>query len=127
EFDLYLATRPAADEDWTAPSPDLFASINGPCKDGSPNLSQDGLVLSWASPTPTCADPNALYIAIRSSTSQPFGLDLAAQDLFSAVNGGRQVNDQDPWLSADGSYLVMASDRGGNGARLYQAVAQSGN
>jgi hypothetical protein len=55
-----------------------------------------------------------MYVATRSTASEPFGTPVPVTELNTAND------DDDPWLSADGHILLMTSDRSGN-YEIYEA------
>ncbi|MEM9489494.1 MAG: hypothetical protein AAGC55_10140 [Myxococcota bacterium] len=95
--------------------------INTECDDEGPHLSEDGRALVWSSPPAAdeCnADDRDLFIAVRADTEMPFIRDTELQNDFSEVNQS-DVFDSDPWLSADGSYLVLSRGAPGEARRIY--------
>lgn len=97
--------------EWSVPE-NLGSIVNSTARDGCQTLSRDGLSLYFASDRDTGSDMN-LYVAERSSTSEPFG----AGQTLGAINAAG-ADDICPSLSYDGHTLFFASTRsGGCGSR----------
>lgn len=107
--DLYLSTRATTGDAWSTPQP--LAGINSGAADYSPILSQDKLQLYYDSNPTGNAD---LHVATRASTGDAFPAGAAIAELDS------NLEDADPWISADGRHIVFVSNRTGTYA-MYEA------
>ena len=110
--DLYVAQRASAQDTWGAPTP--LAELNTPSTDSMPFLVVDGLVIYFSSDRPGGMGARDLYMASRTSISEPFGPPVALTELNSSGDDDR------PWLSPDQRTIIFASTRSG-GFRLYEA------
>jgi len=112
DFDLWLATRQAKNEDWGAPV-HLGDILNSRGMEWTPCISADGLELYFAGGTWGNTD---ISVARRNSFSEPWG---AAESLGPTVNS--TVWDFGPSISADGLELFFSSSRPGGfgGPDLY--------
>ena len=116
-YQIYLATRPSADEPWQDVSQDLLASVNSGSFESSDGfLTADGLTLYFSS-TRNSAQQGDLFVAQRSSLQLAFGVPRALADLNTAAD------ERDPWLSLDGSLLYFSSNQGGQYALYVSAHA----
>jgi Tol biopolymer transport system component len=81
-------------------------------------LTDDGLTLLYSSghANGTMTESADLYVAVRSSTSEPFSATAPLSELNTAAE------ERDPWLSADGKTLFFVSNRDGL-LNIYQATA----
>lgn len=77
-----------------------------------PSMTHEELDLYFTSPTQGLND---IWVARRTLTSDPWGSGALVAELSSPQN------DQDPEVSVDGLNMFFASDRGGDGMRLYVA------
>jgi hypothetical protein len=77
-----------------------------------PSMTYEELELYFTSPT---GGLNDIWVARRTFTSDPWGSGALVAELSSPQN------DQDPEVSVDGLNMFFASDRGGDGMRLYVA------
>ncbi|MEM9489493.1 MAG: hypothetical protein AAGC55_10135, partial [Myxococcota bacterium] len=121
---IFFATRtdPTMHDGWT--SPEYASELSTDCNDDAPGLSEDGRTLVWssqASAEDCVANDHDLFIAERASVDDPFVLDPERQDLFSEINVVGEF-ESDPWLSADGNYLVLTKEETGNPRRLYHTT-----
>jgi Tol biopolymer transport system component len=86
----------------------LGPEVNANGYDGGPAVSSDGLMLFFASDRPGGFGANDLWVATRTSATDPFG---------APVNLGPQVNtpgfEDRPAIGSDGSTLYFMSDRPG--------------
>jgi hypothetical protein len=108
----YFSTRPTAMDAFAAPAAIPELSF----KDQSTVdafLTDDGLTLFYSSSPPEGAGD--LFVASRRTTSDPFTLSVALDDLNTAAYAER-----DPWLSPDGQTFFFTSDRTGL-LQIYQA------
>jgi len=117
ETDLWVATRATPGDNWGSPV-NLGPTINGPSKEKTPEISEDGLALFFQSTQPGGQGSTDLYVTTRETISAPW---VAPVNLGPTVNS--RVFDTVPALSGDGSTLYFNSDRtGGFGSRdIYQA------
>jgi Tol biopolymer transport system component len=94
--------------------PQLVAGIRSDTDDvQDPALSDDELEIFFTSPT---GGINDIWSARRAATADPWGAAAPVAELSSAQD------DEDPELSADGLTIMFASDRAGDGVRLYVAT-----
>lgn len=77
-----------------------------------PSMTFEGVELYFASST-GAAGPSDIWVSRRISVADPWGPSVVVAELSSASN------DDAPDVSADGLAMVFASDRGGDGMRLY--------
>ena len=103
--DLWTSTRPSRDEPFGS-SMHLGTAVNSSEDEAGPCLSDDGLILLFASERPGGYGGADIWMSARSSTDAPWS---------EAVNVGPTVNsvesEGDPDLSADGLAMVLASGR----------------
>lgn len=90
---------------WGTPQP--IAELNAGPLDSRPRLSPDELTVYFYSTRSGGAGDRDLYVAKRTSTSQPFGTPANLGEL----NTGS--SDRDPAASADGRIIVFSSTRAG--------------
>jgi hypothetical protein len=109
--DLYLATRSSTGAPWG--TPEMIAGVSSSEWDGDARLVRGGLELYMAS-NRLDPDDGDLYLATRSSTSEPFSEPEPIAELNS-----RRV-ESDPWISEDRRYIVFTSDRSGDD-EIYEA------
>ena len=116
-FDIWVATRVTADNDWGTPV-NLGPTVNSSYRDLSPSMSTDGLVLFFFSDRPGGLGGRDLWLMSREKTEDGWG---APVNLGSPVNISYQ--ERAVFISADGSTLYFISDRpGGLGNRdIWQA------
>jgi Tol biopolymer transport system component len=114
--DLYVADLSSA----VASNAVDLAAVDSAADDGSPVLSRDGLTLYFASKRtdPAARGNDDIWIARRTTVSDPFGAPIAVSELNSAAADGPR------WLSSDGCTLYFTSDRAGGqgGYDLYVAT-----
>ena len=116
-YQIYLATRPAADAPWQSVSQELLATINSPTFESTDGfLTEDGLTLYFCS-TRNAPQQGDLFVAQRSDLQAPFGLPRALADLNTLAD------ERDPWLSQDGRKLYFSSNQGGQYALYVSAHA----
>jgi len=97
---------------WTVPTP--MDDVNTSAEEGSPFVFQGGLRIVFDSDRPGTDGTEDLWLAGRETQSDPFE---AAQP-FELLNSSGE--DSDAWISPDGRYMLMSSDR--NGAfRIYES------
>jgi len=75
-----------------------------------PSLTFEGTEIYFASPT---GGLNDIWVSRRTLATDPWGPSTLVAELSSPQN------DEDPEVSVDGLIMYFASDRGGNGRRLY--------
>ena len=98
----------------------IYESVNGEtpslvqggphssASDARASVTNDGLMIFWDSTrTGTLGGPD-LFLATRSSTSQPFGTAIHLQSLSSPAFDAR------PYISKDGTFLTFSSARAGS-------------
>jgi hypothetical protein len=107
--DLYLATRASTSGAWEIPV--MISGVNVSGLDGDARLVRGGLELYMAT---NRADDGDLYLATRTSTSEPFSEPEPIAELNS------RGADNDPWVSEDGRYIVFTSNRSGDD-EVYEA------
>lgn len=113
-YQIYLATRAAADQPWQDVSSELLASINSKDFESTDGfLTADGLTLYFSS-TREPEQQGDLFVAQRSSLQAAFGAPRALGDLNTAAD------ERDPWLTTNGQQLYFSSNRGGQYA-LYSS------
>lgn len=96
--------------------PQAVTELNTSSDEGGITLSPDGLEVIITSNRPGGAGARDLYRATRSNAADPFG------NLEPLVELNTPDNEIDPALSADGSELYFASNRGGAESNLYRVV-----
>jgi hypothetical protein len=115
--DVWVTRRVSRNDPWGEPV-NLGPTINSPDNDARPSLSADGLVLFFDSQQPGGAGSADLYMAKRSTPTDPWEVPV---NLGSFVNS--PVFEECAQLSADGSTLYWDSDRAGGygGHDIWQA------
>ena len=119
--DLWVATRPTANDDWGQPI-NLGSTVNTSSYDQAPSISADGLELYFDSDRPGGFGQQDLYVSTRATKDDLWG---APSNLGSVVN---DVSGEGyPDISTDGLSLYFTSDRpGGFGdADLYVSTRAS--
>lgn len=112
DYLTYFATRPSEEEAFTDVT--LVAELTPTdALAADAFLTDDGLTILYARSVPE--EPGDLYMATRTSLSEPFGQVLAIDSL------NTEADERDPWLSPDGQTLYFASDRDGELA-IYRAA-----
>jgi len=111
-LDLFEATRASTDAPWT--NRHAIAELDTPTIDATPYLTADGLTIYFISDRPGGAGGLDLYVATRPAPDAPFDAPVAVVEL----NDASDI--EDPWLSPDGRYLVLADNRAGT-QDLYEA------
>jgi hypothetical protein len=106
-LDIWMVTRPTVSSPWSAPA-NLGPTVNSPAIDTGPRLSPDGLSLYFSSTRPGGSGGYDVWVASRSSLSDPFGTPV---NLGSAVNSSS--HDEFGDISADNRTMVFTSDRPG--------------
>jgi len=102
-YDLYVATRFATTDPWSAPAP--IAELATSFEETDPFLTDDGLTLYFTS---NVTGNRELVVATRTSVSEPFVAPVPLDELNSAFD------EQDIWLSPDGHHVIFASNRTGD-------------
>lgn len=111
-LDLFGASRPSADQPWSAPAPlDSFASE---VYEADAHLDAPGTSMLFAAELPGGADRD-IYRAERGTPADPFGEPERVDEVSSPAI------DEDPWLSPDGRVMVFSSTRTGD-QELYWTV-----
>jgi Tol biopolymer transport system component len=105
--DLWVTTRETTEDDWGIPV-NLGPTINGSSYDSGPSISNDGLTLYFASSRPGGSGGNDLWMATRSTVSDPWDPPI---NLGTTVNS--LAHDVEPDISADGLVLFFMSTRSG--------------
>ena len=105
DADLTVAMRASTAEPFGAPV--TLDAISSPVYDGSPWVDATDRVMIFHSGRGG-GGISDLYTATRATTAEPFGVPV----LFEGFNS--PANDEDPWLSPDGSTFVFVSDRDGS-------------
>ena len=103
--DIWLATRSTPTGTFSAPQP--LSGINSSSRDGSPELSRDGLSLFFESDRAGGAGNLDIWVATRGAP----GLAFASAANFRALNSSGV--ESHPALSADTQTLYFVSDRAG--------------
>jgi Tol biopolymer transport system component len=109
---LFGATRPDASAAWPAAAE--LTALSSAWEDSDPALFAEGSGFTFASRRLTQGGTADLFTASRSSETAPFTALVPLTELNTASN------EEDPWLSQDGSHIVFASDRSGS-MRIYEA------
>jgi Tol biopolymer transport system component len=104
-FDIWVATRKAADQDWGAPV-NLGPIMNTVYEEFDSNISTDGLSLFFASDHPGGSGDFDLWVASRNTTDSDWDIPVP---LGPIVNS--QYDDDGPSISADGLSLYFSSNR----------------
>ena len=104
EGELHQVTRKSTSEPFGEPV-NLGSNVNSPATEHSPSVSPDELTLYFTSGRSGGPGGGDLYMAVRSSTSEPFG---PAQIL---ANVNTSVRDANPSISSDGLTLFFDSMR----------------
>ena len=112
--DLWMATRPGPDSDFSAPLP--IPGVNSTSLDLLPELSRDGLTLLFESVRSGGSGSSDLWLAERSLPSGNFGTPRPLSELNTS---GREEGFS---LSGDQLTLVFSSNRGGSGMDLWVAT-----
>jgi hypothetical protein len=115
--DLWVSTRTSTSEPF-GPATNLGPPVNSPSSENRPSVTADGLKLVFSSDQPGGLGGQDLWIARRTSASQPFGTPV---NLGSPLNSSHY--DGMPGISPDGLTLFFGSDRteGSGGIDLWQA------
>jgi hypothetical protein len=108
--DIYVTARSAVADPWGAAS--LVVELSSPGYDSEPAPWRGGLELLFASDRGGAGTD--LYASRRPSLGSPWEPPLPVEELNSTAD------DDDPWVSADGRYIVFASSRGGDND-IYEA------
>jgi hypothetical protein len=112
-FDIYESV--GGGTTWSAPAPP--AGINTASDDFGPHQSPDGLALYFSSTRTGGAGGRDLYVTVRPTTTDPFAPPTRMVEVCSTLD------DDDPWVSPDGHYIIFAADPTASGTRdLYEAT-----
>ena len=106
EGDLYVSTRPSLDAPWEEPL-NLGANVNSNSVDGFPYVSNDGLILYFASFRSGKGD---IFMATRQNISEPFGPAQNIDLPISTLEGDEGT----PWISPSGHILFFTKLWGGS-------------
>ncbi len=109
-IEIYVATRATTASAFSNPT--KVAGVNTDYDEGDPSVSADGLTLYFQS-FRSGTDQN-IFVASRGSIDASFG-DARP------VPVNTTFNDQDPWITVDGTELWFTSGRGGGVDRVYRA------
>ena len=109
---LFTATRPDASAAWLAATE--LTALNSTWEDRDPALFSDGAGLVFASRRLTQGGTADLFAAARPSETTAFTSLVPVTELNTTYN------EQDPWLSQDGTHILFVSDRSGH-LRIYEA------
>jgi Tol biopolymer transport system component len=104
--DLYVASRASKTDPfgaWTN-----LSGLNTAADESTPELSHDGLTLTFQSDRPGGCGASDLYITTRSSFTAPWSAPTLIAELCTAGDEGGAV------MSADGLHLAFAYDAGAN-------------
>ncbi len=114
--DLWVSTRPTLSDPWGQPV-NLGSKVNSSVYDYSPTPSPDGLRLFFSSSRPSEYGDYTIWVTERETRDCDWG---APVNLGPAINSW--ADQENPYISADGSTLYFASTRpGGSGyVDLYQ-------
>jgi Tol biopolymer transport system component len=117
--DLWTATRPSTSDAWSAPT--LIAGVNSTSDDTTPEITEDGLDLLFASSRAGGGGLYDLYQATRASRGASWGTPQRIAELASAADEFAGS------LAPDRLTIIFTSSRsGGVGAGdIYQAVRAS--
>ena len=109
-LDIFVATRTAPMGAFGAPV--AIDELNSAQSEGNPMFAVGRLTVYFDS---NRSGNGELYVATRSSTSEPFGMPAQITEVSSPAT------DTDPWISQDGRTLYFTSDRDGT-LRLWQTT-----
>jgi hypothetical protein len=123
EFDIFQVSRSTTDEPFGPPT-NVGASLNSFKTDAPSWFSPDGLTLLFYSDRPGGQGQNDIYMATRSSFTEPFGNVI---NLGPGVNTG--ASEMSAIISATGLTVYFYSDRSGgpDTANLWQATRNNLN
>lgn len=122
--DLFVARRATIHDAFSGATP--VASVNGPTSDeGSPAVTGDGLTLFLESTVGEPGPLSRLHRVTRADVSQPFPA-LSAETKISLLSSSYPTEEIDPYVAADGSTLMFASNRTGT-FNLYEARRAGGD
>ena len=110
--DIFVATRPTSSQAWGVPVP--VVSLNTEFTESGVQPANGGLEIVFGSRRLTSDGPGDLFQASRPSLDEPFDAPTEIPGLNTAFD------EQDPWMSPDGRYIVFASNRSGN-MEIYEA------
>jgi hypothetical protein len=98
--DIFVTTRPTADEaaQWSAPQPIAAVNLADKREEG-PRISEDGLTLYFASNRNGNLD---LFVSLRPSKTAEFGAPVPISELNTTEA------ETDPWVSPDGKTIYFA-------------------
>ncbi|MEX2187299.1 MAG: PEP-CTERM sorting domain-containing protein [Pirellulales bacterium] len=119
--DLWQSTRSSLSDPW-GPPVNLGPQFNSSGRDSGPDISADGLVLTYHSERSGGLGDRDVWQATRTSVALPWN---APTNLGPPVN--TSAREQGPSLSADGLTLIFDSTRGGGfgNADIWQATRSS--
>jgi len=112
--DLYLARRATPAEPFAMPT--KLESISA-ARGEQPSLTADELELFFVSEGGT-----DIWVSTRPDVQSSFGSPMEETSVNATMT---TVDDDSPWISADGATLYFASTRDGNGHELYRATRTS--
>ncbi|MES1165132.1 MAG: hypothetical protein ABUR63_05200 [Verrucomicrobiota bacterium] len=109
--DIWTSTRTSTSADWKPAA--IQADLSSPGNDVDPDISPDGLVITFASDR--AGDGYRLYVSRRAARGQPWG---APQEMTGL---GASTLDMGPTVDPTGLNMVFASQRNATDANLYRA------
>lgn len=105
ENDIYVATRASLTSAWSTPA--LVTELSSPDNDTTPEVSNDGLTMHFASDRPGGLGGTDIYKSTRASRTAAWGAPVAVAEASS------NVDDAAPVITADGLTMVITSSRAG--------------
>jgi hypothetical protein len=115
DYDLFVSVRDSVDSPWSEPVP--LDELNTANSESSPFMLEAGLELYFSSSRAEDRGTD-IYFASRATTSAPFGEAAPVTQLNSPAD------DADPCVSADGDYVVFATNRDDGFFELYEAFRE---
>ncbi|MBA3540148.1 MAG: PD40 domain-containing protein [Deltaproteobacteria bacterium] len=111
--DLFVSVRGVVGAAWAPPQ--AMANVNTAADEVSPVISADRRTLYFQVTDPATREGD-LWMATRPDGTQPFGTPSPITKL-----NAPDFSDEDPWVSPDGNTMFFASNRGGNGMKIWEA------
>jgi Tol biopolymer transport system component len=115
--DIWVAKRATAGAPWGVPV--LVAELSSSASETGPEVSDDGLVLFFASDRAPTLGATDIWMSTRSSRAQPWGAPVHVPELSSTAD------DTAPAVRAGSLEIVFESTRGAGDANLWTAVRTS--
>jgi hypothetical protein len=103
DYDIYASTRTDTSAEWPEAAP--LDAFNTDGKDGDASITGEGLALVFTQ-GPDGGHGN-LFVAMRSSTNNPFGTD----DLKALDELNTPCDERDAWMSETLDYIIFSSNR----------------